>query len=134
VSGRGMAIGDFDNDGDMDVLVNCINDVPQLLRCDSTLKHNWIKIKTVGTKSNRTGIGARVICASTLGGKSHRQMDEVRSGGSYLSQSDLRIHFGLAQAETVNIEVQWPSGIIDKLDNIAVNRIITVVEGKGEKG
>lgn len=133
VSGRGMAVGDFDNDGDVDALVNCINDVPQLLRCDSTLKHNWIKIKVVGTKSNRTGIGARVICMSAMDGKPHRQMDEVRSGGSYLSQSDLRIHFGLAMAESTDIEVQWPSGVVDKLDNLAVNRIVTIVEGKGEK-
>ena len=133
VTGRGMAIGDFDNDGDLDVLVNCINDYPQLLRCDSKQKNNWIKIKVTGVKSNRTGIGARVICITAEGETEHRQMDEVRSGGSYLSQSDLRVHFGLGQAKAASIEVHWPSGVIDKLPNLSVNRILTVVEGKGEK-
>jgi hypothetical protein len=110
-------------------VVNCVNDVPQLLRCDSTLKNNWIKIKCVGSKSNRTGIGARVYCSS---GK-RRQMDEVRSGGSYISQNDLRLHFGLAEEDKPDIEVHWPSGIVDKLPGLAANRIYTVVEGKGLK-
>src|ERR1700694_2512717 len=92
VSGRGCAFGDFDNDGDIDVLVNCVNEVPQLLRCDQSAKTNWLKVKTVGVKSNRSGIGARIYC-TTQGG--HRQMNEVRSGGSYISQNDLRVHFGL---------------------------------------
>jgi hypothetical protein len=129
VPGRGMAVGDFDNDGDLDLLVNCINDVPQLLRCDSSLKHNWIKVKAVGTKSNRTGIGARIYC--TTG--EHRQMDEVRSGGSYISQGDLRVHFGLGTAATADLEVRWPSGAVDRLPKVAVNRVITVVEGQGER-
>jgi hypothetical protein len=129
VPGRGCAVGDFDNDGDIDIVVNCVNDVPQLLRCDSTLKNNWIKIKCVGSKSNRTGIGARVYCSS---GK-RRQMDEVRSGGSYISQNDLRLHFGLAEEDKPDIEVHWPSGIVDKLPGLAANRIYTVVEGKGLK-
>jgi hypothetical protein len=133
VSGRGMAVGDFDNDGDLDFLVNCINDLPQLLRCDSRLKYNWIKIKAIGTKSNRSGIGARIYCATSADGKPHRQMDEVRSGGSYLSQSDLRVHFGLGAATTADLEVRWPSGIVDRLPNLAVNRIVTVVEGQGER-
>ena len=130
VTGRGMAVGDFDNDGDLDLLVNCINDAPQLLRCDSTAKNNWLKVKTVGVKSNRTGIGARVYCTTADGGKPHRQMDEVRSGGSYLSQSDLRVHFGLGTAETADLEIHWPSGIVDKLPRVKANRIITAVEGK----
>jgi len=134
VSGRGMAVGDFDNDGDLDLLVNCINDVPQLLRCDSRLKNNWIKIKTKGTKSNRTGIGARVYCTTEVEGKPHRQMDEVRSGGSYISQSDLRVHFGLGAAETADIEVGWPSGIVDRLPRLTVNRVVTVVEGQSRQG
>lgn len=127
VTGRGMAVGDFDNDGDVDVLVNCINDVPQLLRCESTLRHNWLKVKAVGVRSNRTGIGARIYCTT---GK-HRQMDEVRSGGSYLSQSDLRVHFGLGAAETADIEIRWPSGVIDKLAGVKANQVIIAVEGKG---
>jgi hypothetical protein len=125
VPGRGCAAGDFDNDGDLDVVVNCVNDVPQLLRCDSKLKHNWIKIKCVGTKSNRSGIGARVYC-DTPG---HRQMDEVRSGGSYISQNDLRIHFGLGAAHAADIEIRWPGGIVDKRSALAANRIHTIVEG-----
>ncbi|MCC6538645.1 MAG: CRTAC1 family protein [Bryobacterales bacterium] len=130
VTGRGMALGDFDNDGDLDVLVNCINDVPQLLRCDSTAKRSWIKVKTVGTASNRSGIGARVICTATIGGETRRQMDEVRSGGSYLSQSDLRVHFGLGDATAADLEVHWPSGRVDKRTAVAVNRVVTITEGE----
>jgi hypothetical protein len=131
VSGRGMAVGDFDNDGDLDLLVNCINDLPQLLRCDSKLQNNWIKVKTVGTRSNRTGIGARVYCTTIEAGKPHRQMDEVRSGGSYLSQSDLRVHFGLGDAKTADIEIQWPSGVVDRLPAAPANRVVTVRESHG---
>ncbi|NDJ12963.1 MAG: CRTAC1 family protein [Acidobacteriia bacterium] len=130
VTGRGMAIGDFDNDGDLDILVNCINDVPQLLRCDSTLKNTWLKVRTIGTKSNRTGIGTRIYCTSLRAGKPHKQMDEVRSGGSYLSQSDLRVHFGLLDATTADLEIHWPSGIVDKLPAVKTNQILAVTEGQ----
>ena len=125
VSGRGCATGDFDNDGDIDVVVNCVNDVPQLLRCDTSTGNKWIKIKCVGTKSNRSAIGARVYCVT---GK-RRQMDEVRSGGSYISQNDLRVHFGLGKLETADIEIRWPSGLVQKLPGLAANKIYTVVEG-----
>ena len=127
VAARGCAFGDFDNDGDIDVAVNCVNDVPQLLRADSTLKNNWLLVKTVGTKSNRSGIGARVICSTG----EHRQTDEVRSGGSYLSQNDLRVHFGLGSAEKADLEIRWPSGVVDKIPGVAANRVVTVKEGKG---
>ena len=128
---RGCAFGDFDNDGDIDVLVNCINDVPQLLRCDSTLKHNWIKVKLIGVKSNRTAIGARVYCRSAYNDQGHNQMQEVRSGGSYISQSDLRLHFGLGGAKQCSLEIHWPSGQMDKIADAPVNKIVTIVEGKG---
>jgi hypothetical protein len=125
VPGRGCAIGDFNNDGVLDVLVNCVNDVPQLLRGDSTLKNNWILVKTVGVRSNRSGIGARIYCVTGA----HRQMDEVRSGSSYISQSDLRVHFGLGTEEKADLEVHWPSGAVDKLPAVKANQVITVREG-----
>jgi len=125
VPGRGCAIGDFNNDGVLDVLVNCVNDVPQLLRCDSSLKNHWIRIKTIGVKSNRSGIGARIYC--TTG--SHRQMDEVRSGSSYISQSDLRVHFGLGSEEKADLEIHWPSGIVDRLVGVKADQVVTVKEG-----
>ena len=85
-------------------------------------------MKTVGTKSNRTGIGARIECVSAGG---HKQVDEVRSGGSYVSQNDFRVHFGLGEATTADIQIRWPSGIIDTLKGVPANQSITVVEGKG---
>jgi enediyne biosynthesis protein E4 len=129
VPGRGCAFGDFDNDGDVDVLVNCVNDVPQLLRCDSTLHRSWIKIKLIGVKSNRSAIGARVYCRT----EGHAQMQEVRSGGSYISQSDFRLHFGLAAAKQCSLEIRWPTGKVERIPNAPVNRIVTIVEGKGIK-
>jgi enediyne biosynthesis protein E4 len=130
---RGCAFGDYDNDGVIDIAVNCINSVPQLLRCDSTLKRNWIKIKLVGVKSNRSGIGSRVIVTARTvpdASKPLVQMDELRSGGSYFSQNDLRMHFGLDQAKTVEIvEIRWLSGQVDQLKNLEVNQLYVIQEG-----
>jgi enediyne biosynthesis protein E4 len=131
---RGCAFGDFDNDGDVDFVVNCVNDVPQLVRSDSSLDNAWIKIRTIGTKSNRSGIGARLRCVVEMPGeaKPHQQIDEVRSGGSFFSQNDLRVHFGLGRAQKVDLlEIRWPSGVVDTLKDLAVNELVYVKEGQG---
>jgi hypothetical protein len=125
VAGRGMAVGDFDNDGDLDAIVNCVNDTPQLLRCDAPSGNRWLKVKCVGTKSNRSAIGARVTCATPDGA---RQVQEVRSGGGYLSQCDLRLHFGLGPNERADVEVRWPSGITQSLKQAAANQVVRIVE------
>ena len=122
------------NDGDIDVVVNTVNDFPQLIRCDSRTQNNWLKVRTIGTKSNRSGIGARLRCVTRLPGetKDHSQIDEVRSGGSYMSQSDLRVHFGLGKADKIALlEIHWPSGATDTLKDVAVNQQIFVKEGEG---
>ena len=131
---RGCAFGDFDNDGDIDVVVNCVNSLPQLLRNDPTpdaTPRNWIKIRTVGTKSNRTGIGARISVTTQPAGapKPFVQIEEVRSGGSYYSQNDLRIHFGLDQAKSAAVEIKWPSGATDTLTDLAANHLYVIQEG-----
>jgi hypothetical protein len=125
-SSRGCAFGDYDNDGDIDVLVLNMNDPPSLLRNDGGNKNNWIKIKLIGTKCNRTAIGARVWV--TTG--NHTQMDEVHTGTSVMSQGDLRLHFGLGEAKTVDrIEVKWPTTQkVEKFTNVAVNQILTIKE------
>ncbi|MDQ1388765.1 MAG: enediyne biosynthesis protein [Acidobacteriaceae bacterium] len=134
VAARGCAFGDFDNDGNIDVVVNTVNDYPQLLHCTSKLVNNWIKVRTIGTKSNRSGIGARLTCVTHLAGeaKPRQQIDEVRSGGSYISQNDLRIHFGLGKAEKVDVlEIRWPSGQVDTLKDVKANQLVYVKEGAG---
>jgi hypothetical protein len=130
---RGCAFGDFDNDGDVDVVTNCTNAVPQLLRCDSHTGNNWIKVKCVGTKSNRSAIGTRLRCViKGPDGKLHQQIDEVRSGGSYYSQNDLRIHFGVGKSEKIELlEVRWPTGQMETLQDLPVNRLFRIEEGKG---
>jgi enediyne biosynthesis protein E4 len=128
-SSRGAAFGDYDNDGDIDVLVLNMNDPPSLLRNDGGNKNNWIKIKLVGIHCNRTAVGARVRVVT--GG--HAQIDEVHTGGSVMSQSDLRLHFGVGQARKIDeIEVKWPTTWkTEKFRNIDVNQILTIREGAG---
>jgi hypothetical protein len=125
---RGAAFGDFDNDGDIDIAINPVNEVVSLMRLDAKTGNNWIAVKAMGVKSNRSGIGARIKCSTT----DRTQFDDVRSGGSYYSQNDLRVHFGLGKAATVaSIEVKWPSGIVDTLRDLPVNQTIVVREGEG---
>jgi hypothetical protein len=131
---RGCAFGDFDNDGDVDVVINPVNESPVLMRLDSpALKdggNNWIAVKTIGVTSNRTGIGARVTCVT----EEKTQFNEVRSGGSYYSQNDLRVHFGIGKAAKVKtIEVRWPSGKVDVLKDVTANQVVTVKEGSSPK-
>ncbi|MEW5975618.1 MAG: CRTAC1 family protein [Acidobacteriota bacterium] len=127
-SSRGAAFGDLDNDGRIDVVVNNMNDTPSLLKNLGETK-NWLLIRTVGTQSNRNGIGARV---TVFAGKM-KAMDEVRSGGSYISHNDLRLHFGLGPATQADrIEVQWPSGRQELFLNVKANQIFQLVEGKGK--
>ncbi|MGH9590187.1 MAG: CRTAC1 family protein [Terracidiphilus sp.] len=128
-SSRGAAFGDYDNDGSIDILINNMNDLPSLLHNVGGNKQNWIKVKLIGTKCNRTAIGARV---RVVVGK-HAQIDEVYSGGSVMSQSDLRLHFGLGNAQTVDlIEVKWPTTqAVERFTGIKANRILVIREGSG---
>ncbi|HLM57712.1 MAG TPA: CRTAC1 family protein [Pyrinomonadaceae bacterium] len=128
---RGVGFGDMDNDGDVDLVVNNLGGAAQLLRNDGGNLNNSVLVKTVGVKSNRGGVGARVkVVSGDL-----VQKDEVRSGDSYISQSDLRLHFGLEKRTKVDlIEVRWPGGAVDRITNAKVNSLITVKEGQGIVG
>jgi hypothetical protein len=128
-SSRGAAFGDYDNDGDIDVVILNMNDLPSLLRNDGGNAQNWINIKLIGTKCNRTAIGARVRVVTGT----HAQMDEVHSGTSVMSQSDLRLHFGLGKVQTIDVlEVKWPTTQkIERFTKVKVNQILTIREGEG---
>jgi len=126
-SSRGVAFADYDNDGNVKIAINNMNDRAYLFRNASSAHNHWIAIQTIGTKSNRDGIGTRV----ELRTGAQKQIDEVRSGGSYISQNDLRLHFGLGQHTVVDeITLRWPSGTVDRIRHVPADRIITVEEGK----
>jgi hypothetical protein len=127
-SSRGCAFGDFDNDGNLDVLILNLGEPPSLLKNHNASGHHWLSVKAVGTRSNRSAIGARITV--TAGGR--RQIREVLSGSSYISQSDLRQHFGLGGSGTVDeVEVRWPSGHVERVRNLPADRFIRIEEGRG---
>ncbi len=124
---RGAAFGDFDNDGDIDILVMNQNEPPSLLRNDVTGVAHWLKVKLIGTTSNRSAIGARVT--AKYGGR--QQVREVLAQSAYLSVSDRRLHFGLGAAETADLEIRWPNGARETLARVAAGRLVTIKEGAG---
>ena len=126
-SSRGVAFGDFDNDGDMDILIMNVNEPPSLLRNDASGGGHWLKVKLVGTKSNRSAIGATVI--ATYGGR--RQAQAVTAQSSYLSVNDRRLHFGLGGASSADLEIRWPSGLRESAKAVSADHLITVREGAG---
>ena len=125
---RGVAFGDVNNDGNIDIAILNVGEPPTLLINQSSNADHRVLFKLIGTKSNRAAIGARV----TIAAAGVRQFSEVRAGGSYLSQNDLRPHFGLGAGMKIDsVEIRWPTGKVEMLENIAADAIYTIVEGKG---
>jgi hypothetical protein len=124
---RGCAFGDFDNDGDIDILIVNLSEPPSLLRNDIRGKHHWLKIKLIGTKSNRSAIGARVV----LHYGSRPQAQEVMSQSSFYSANDPRLHFGLGDETSADIEIRWPSGLQEKFKAVAADQLVVIKEGAG---
>ena len=125
---RAAAFGDYDNDGDIDVLITNSNQTPDLLQNESSNQNNWLNLQLIGTASNRDAIGARVkLFAPGL----EPQLREVKSGSSYLCQSDMRLHFGLGKASIVDrIEIRWPSGLKETFEGIKPNQFLQIREGE----
>jgi hypothetical protein len=127
-SARGLAVADLWNDGRLSIVINNMNAEPSLLVNSVRSSNHWIAFNTVGTRSNRDGIGAKITV--TAGGR--KRIDEVRSGSSYISQSDRRVHFGLGSAAKVeSIEVRWPNGLVEHFDGLPGDAVHTLKEGAG---
>jgi hypothetical protein len=124
---RGCAFGDFDNDGDIDMLIVNMNEPPSLLRNDVTGNNHWLKVKLIGVKSNRSAIGARVT--AHYGGKIQAQ--EVLSQSSFYSANDLRLHFGLGQVSTADLEIRWPNGNKEMVAKVPADHLVVIKEGAG---
>lgn len=125
---RAAAFGDFDNDGDIDVLVGNNGQAPQLLRNEGGNRNNWLQVQLIGTRSNRDGVGARV----TVSAGESRVYAERTGGGSYQSAHDPRLHFGLGGQERIDsVEIVWPSGQVDRIESVEPNRVLAVREGEG---
>jgi hypothetical protein len=126
-SSRGIAYGDFDNDGDIDMLVVNLGEAPSLFRNDTSGKNHWIKIRCEGTVSNRSAIGARVkVTANGV-----TQMKELQSQSSFLSCNDFRLHFGLGEALVADVTVRWPNGQVQSVTKLAANQLYTIKEAVG---
>jgi hypothetical protein len=126
-SSRGCAFGDFDNDGDIDVLVVNLNEPPSLLRNDVSGGGHWLKVKLIGTKSNRSAIGARV----TAHYGQMQQAQEVLSQSSFYSANDLRLHFGLGASKSADLVVRWPSGTREMIRGVLADQLVMIQEGSG---
>lgn len=127
---RGLALGDLWNDGRLSAVINNMNAAPSLLVNQVRNSNHWIAIKTIGTRSNRDGIGARVRVTS--GGR--LLVDEVRSGSSYISNNDMRVHFGLGATDKIDdVEIRWPSGLVEHFEQVPVDRVVTLKEGTGKQ-
>ena len=126
-SSRGAAFGDFDNDGDIDVLIMNMNEPPTLLRNDVSGPNHWLKVLLEGVESNRSAIGATVVVK--YGDRSQAQA--VLAQSSYLSVNDRRLHFGLGAEKKADIEIRWPNGRAEKLADVACDRLVVVREGRG---
>jgi len=126
-SSRGVAFGDFDNDGDIDILIMNMNEPPSLLRNDLSGGGHWLKVSLVGTRSNRSAIGS--VVTATYGGR--KQAQASLASTSYLSAGDRRLHFGLGSAETADLEISWPSGAREGVKAVRANQLVTIKEGSG---